>query len=53
MRSLLVVPLALLAFASAASATGIPAAMPEPNEALLFALGLIGLGAGLSRPPKP
>lgn len=50
MRSLLVVPLVLLAVT--ASAAGLPAALPEPNEALLFALGLIGLGAGLSRPPQ-
>src|SRR5690606_22252490 len=49
-RSLLVVPLVLLAVT--ASAAGLPAALPEPNEALLFALGLIGLGAGLSRPPQ-
>ena len=26
---------------------------PGAHEALLFALGLIGLGAGLSRPPHP
>lgn len=50
MRPLLVVPLVLLA--ATASAAGIPAALPQPNEALLFALGLIGLGAGLSRPPE-
>jgi len=49
-RPLLVLPLLLLA--ATASAAAIPAAMPEPNEALLFALGLIGLGAGLSRPPQ-
>jgi len=50
-RPLLAIPLALLVIAATASATSIPAALPAPNEALLFALGLIGLGAGLSRPP--
>jgi hypothetical protein len=48
-RALLLVVLALVT-ADAASATSIPAAMPEADEALLFALGLMGLGAGLSRP---
>jgi len=51
-RPLLAIPLALLVIAATASATSLSAALPEPNEALLFALGLIGLGAGLSRPPE-
>jgi hypothetical protein len=52
-RPLLAIPLALLVIvATAASAGSLPAALPERNEALLFALGLIGLGAGLSRPPE-
>jgi len=49
---LLPVVLALLLAATDAAAANLPLALPEPNEALLFALGLIGLGAGLSRPPE-
>jgi hypothetical protein len=50
-RSLIVV-LAALLVADSASAASLPLALPEADEALLFALGLIGLGAGLSRPPE-
>lgn len=52
MRPFLAIPLALLVIAATASATSMPAALPQPDEALLFALGMIGLGAGLSRPPE-
>lgn len=51
MRTLLFV-LAALFVADGACAASLPIALPEPDEALLFALGLIGLGAGLSRPPE-
>jgi hypothetical protein len=51
-RPLFTIPLVLLALAASASAASLPAAVPEPDVALLFALGLIGLGAGLSRPPE-
>jgi hypothetical protein len=51
-RPFLAIPLALLVIAATASATSMPAALPQPDEALLFALGMIGLGAGLSRPPE-
>jgi len=51
-RPVFAVPLALVVFAAAASASSFPAAVRDPHQALLFALGLIGLGAGLSRPPQ-
>lgn len=52
MRPLLAVSLALAVLAATATSSSFPAAVRDPHQALLFALGLVGLGAGLSRPPE-
>ncbi|MEB2344980.1 MAG: hypothetical protein OZ948_09575 [Deltaproteobacteria bacterium] len=52
MRPLLAIPLALLVLAATASAATLPVALPGPDVTLLFALGMVGLGAGLSPPPE-